>query len=73
MNFLANNIKPHKQNQEANFSYQDKETFLNKKMELLTSCHSKLLAVVKAKGSSFLEQQNEEGKESLPKMCIVPS
>ena len=73
MNFLANNIKPHKQDQEANFSYQDKETFLKKKMELLISCHLKLLAMVKAKASSFLEQQKQKVEDHYLGYVFAPS
>ena len=39
-------------------------------MKFFSSSHLKLLAMVKAKASSILEQQKEEGEESLSRVCL---
>ena len=66
MNFLANNIKIlMKKIQEVNFSQQEKDTFLKMLLEALGHSESQSFK------HSWITK--EESKESLPKLCMLPS
>ena len=71
--FKKRNFYKHIRSHEQRQTFQKKETFLKKSMEFFSSSHLKLLAMVRAKVSSFREQQKEKVKDHYLRWCLSSS